>query len=693
MSTTITDYNPLLQRNGLPRFSDIKADHVIPGVRQTLSEAEAQLADLEAGLTATWDGLITPLEMLDRQFEYAWQTINHLMAVKNSDDLRKAHEAVLSDVVAFGLKLRQSRPIYDGLKAMQQSDAWAGFSEAQQRVVNLRLQEADHAGVGLDGEVKERFITIQKELSQLSTDFSNNSLDARKSFELLIENVSDAEGWPKTLREHAAQSYNMAKNSSEATPENGPWRITMDFPSYVPFMQHHRGRDQRELVYRTFFTLASDGEFDNTPLIDRILKLRGEMSDILGFSTFAELSLSEKMAPDVAAVDQMHEELASAAKPRAILDLEALEKFADDSELPLKHWDINFWAERQREQTFDFTDEQLRPYFPLPRVLDGMFSLCQKLFGITVKESNEAVSVWHEDVRFYNVFNEADEHIASFYLDPYSRPQEKRGGAWADNCFRRGYINGKLQLPVTHLTCNGTPPVGDRPSLMSFGEVLTLFHEFGHGLQNMLTTVDYADIAGFNGIEWDAVEIASTFMEYWCYHKPTLIGMTSHVETGEPLPDDLFEKIVASRTFRSGSFMAGQVRLGRTDMELHHRFNANGSETPFDVMDRITSELNPLGPLPGERHLCQFSHIFAGGYAAGYYSYKWSEVLSADAFDAFEEVGLGNDAAVSELGRKYRDTILAMGGSRPPMDVFKEFRGREPSTEPLLRHEGLLSNE
>jgi oligopeptidase A len=436
---------------------------------------------------------------------------------------------------------------------------------------------------------------------------------------------------------------------------------------------------------------ASTGEFDNSHLIDRILTLRKEKAQLLGYENYADLSLDLKMADDVAAVRKMFSELVQAARQPSRKELDELRQLAQASGQTetLAHWDVPFWAERLREKRFEFTDEQLRPYFPLSRVIDGLFSLCTRLFGVTFEQADGVAPVWHEDVRFYRVKNGGDETIAWFYLDPYSRPEEKRGGAWMDSCLNRCYIEGKLRNPVVHLCCNGTPPAGGRPSLMSFNEVTTLFHEFGHGLQGMLTAIDYSDAAGINGIEWDAVEVASQFMENWCYHKQTLIGMTEHFETGETLPDELFDRICAARTFRSGSMFIRQLEFGMTDMMLHTEFDPNGETTVFDVHQQIAQDLNPLPPLPESRFLCSFNHIFAGGYAAGYYSYKWAEVLSADAFAAFEEVGLENEAAVAGLGRRYRDTILACGGGRDPMKVFHDFRGRAPSTDALLRISGL----
>ena len=685
--------NPLLVTDGLPRYDEIQPEHVEPGVRNLLIQIERQIEELEKTLTPTWEGLLKPLEDMDVPFEYCWGPVSHLMSVKNSDDLRKAHEAVLQDVVAFGLRIQQSRPIYEGLVAIRDGKEWGKLDEAQRRCVELKIRAAEHSGVGLEGEAKERFNAIAKEKSKIGSDFSNHVLDATKAFELIVEAKADTEGWPNSLRQGAAQSYAQANEGTVADPDEGPWRITLDFPSFYPFMQHHRLRDHRKQVYRAYVTRASSGVLDNSGLIAKTLQLRQEQSRLLGFESYAEWSLASKMAPGVAAVMQMTEELEAASKVHMQKDFEALGMLAKENGEPasLAHWDLTFWSERLREQTFDYTDDELRPYFPLPRVLDGLFGVVERLFGVQIEEAqNVDAHVWHEDVQFFNVKRDGD-HIASFYLDPFSRPSEKRGGAWMNECKGRRWFNGTLHLPVVHLICNGTPPVGDTPSLMSFSEVETLFHEFGHGLQGMLTTVDYAEVAGLHGVEWDAVEIASQFMENWCYHKPTLIGMTAHVKTGEPLPDDLFEKIRAARTFRAGSLMMRQLSFGKIDMLLHHGHDPNGDESAFDVERRVLKEMSVLPPSPEDRFLCSFSHIFSGGYAAGYYSYKWSEVLSADAFGAFEEAGLDNDAAVALTGRRFRDTILSSGGGRHPMDVYRDFRGREPSTEALLRHNDLLA--
>ncbi len=687
--------NPLLVDSGFPLFDRVKPEHVVPAMRQVLKHANERIDRLEQSLEPTWAGLILPLEELNTAFEYSWGVVSHLLGVKNSDALRKAHDEVLADVVQFGLRVNQSPVIFKGLSDIRNSSAWQAFDEAQQRIIEQKIRDAKHAGVGLSGGARERFNAIAKELSQLRTDFSNHVLDATKAFEFIITEAGETEGWPETLKQLAAQSWNgVNKGDPQATPDNGPWRITLDFPSYIPFMEHHRNRTHREQVYRAYMTRASTGEFDNSDLINRILALRQEKAQLLGYENYADLSLDSKMAEDVAAVQKMFSELAQAARQPSREELDELRQLARASgqTAPLAHWDVPFWAERLREQRFEFTDEQLRPYFPLSRVMDGLFSLCTRLFGVTFEQAGGLAPVWHEDVHFYRVKDGGDETIAWFYLDPYSRPEEKRGGAWMDSCLNRCFINGKLRHPVVHLCCNGTPPTNGRPSLMSFNEVTTLFHEFGHGLQGMLTTVDYSDAAGISGIEWDAVEVASQFMENWCYHKETLIGMTKHFETGEPLPDELFDKICAARTFRAGSMFMRQLEFGMTDMMLHTDFDPNGEATVFDIHRQIAQDLNPLPPMPESRFLCSFNHIFASGYAAGYYSYKWAEVLSADAFAAFEEVGLENKTAVAALGRRYRDTILACGGGRDPMRVFYDFRGRAPSTDALLRHSGLNSS-
>lgn len=685
--------NPLLRTSGLPPFDEIRPEDVVPAVRQRLGEAVRRFVEIEAAVEPNWAATIESLDELDRPFDYAWRPVTHLFGVGNSPELREAYETVLPEIVAFSLKVRQSQPIYSALKQLRDGDGWEHLDEAQRRIVERRILDAELAGIGLPDEQRTRFNAIVEELSQLGTTFSNNVLDANKAFSLELNEPAKVEGLPPSLLRLASSSYNAHRTAGlpESTPKAGPWRFTLDAPSYGPFMEHCRLRDLRETMYRAFVTRASEPPTDNAPVLQRILSLRLEQSKLLGFDNFAQMSLATKMAPNAEAVFDMLEELRSASWPHAEREMVELGEIAarHDVHDPLMHWDVAYWSERLREERFQFTDEQLRPYFAFERVLEGLFSICNRLFGITVESADGTAPVWHADVRFFNVHDEAGQHVASFYLDPYSRPENKRGGAWMDDCFGRRVLADGVQLPVAHLVCNQTPPSGGKPSLMSFREVETLFHEFGHGLQHMLTRVDYADAAGINNVEWDAVELPSQFLENWCYHRPTLLGMTSHYETGEPLPEELFEKIVAARTFRSGSMMLRQLQFGLTDLRLHTDYDPEGTESPFDVMRQVNEITSVMPMLPENRFLCSFQHIFSGGYAAGYYSYKWAEVLAADAFSAFEEAGLDDDTEVRAVGHRFRDTVLALGGSRHPLDVFRAFRGREPSPEPLLRVHGL----
>ena len=690
MATTVQ--NPLLIGAGLPPFDRIETAHIVPGITALLDHLSADLKALEASVTPTWDGLVEPLTHIEERLGWSWGIIGHLMGVKNSPELRAAYEAVQPGLVQFSTQLGQSRPLYDAFKHLRDSAGWGSFDPAQQRIVETSLREAELSGVGLEGAEKDRFNEIQQTLAELTTKFANHVLDATKAFSLSLA-AEDIDGLPPSLLALAAQ---LAREAGEegATPEAGPWRITLDFPSYGPFMQHSRRRDLREQLYRAFVTRASEGDLDNRPLMAQILALRHEMAHLLGYGTYAELSLARKMAPSVEAIDQLMEELRRASYDTAAKELADLKAFAAEKGAPeaddLTHWDTAFWAERIREEKYGLNDEELRPYFPLPQVLDGLFALAHRIFDITIAPADGDAPVWHPDVRYFQVLNGSGDPIAHFYLDPYSRPAEKRGGAWMDTCINRGKIQGQVRLPVAYLVCNQAPPVDGKPSLMTFRDVETLFHEFGHGLQHMLTQVDHTGAAGINNVEWDAVELPSQFMENWCYHRETLFTLARHYETGAPLPEDLYQKIVAARTFMTGSAILRQVRFGWMDLELHHRYQPGG-ETIAEVNHRIAAQCSVLKPLPEDAFLCAFTHIFAGGYAAGYYSYFWAEVLSADAFAAFEEVGLDNETAIAETGHRFRDTVLALGGSRHPMEVFKAFRGREPSTQALLRHRGLVA--
>lgn len=687
---TITK-NPLLIGKGLPPFDRIKAEQVVPAINQLLQELDEGVNKLEENVTPTWSGLVEPLTKLEEGLSWSWGIVGHLMGVKNSPELRAAYEQMQPEIIKFYNKLTQSKPLYEAFKGIKESTEWEKLEPAQKRIVESSIKDFELSGVGLTGEARDRFNQIQLELAELSTKFSNNVLDATKAFKLKLTDKKDVEGLPPSALGLMAQTAK-AEGDEDATLENGPWVVTLDYPSYVPYLKYATNQELREKLYKAFVSRAADGDFDNRGNIDRILALRKEKANILGFANFAELSLAKKMATDVAAVQQLQEDLRGASYDAAMKEFEELKTFAGQEDL--KHWDVSYWAEKQREAKFDFNEEELRPYFSLPKVLDGLFSLANRIFGVTIKAADGQASVWHEDVRYFQIADENGKEIAFFYLDPYSRPAEKRGGAWMNDCIGRAKITveGKTEtrLPVAYLTCNQTPPVDDKPSLMTFGEVTTLFHEFGHGLQHMLTTIDYPGAAGINNVEWDAVELPSQFMENWCYDRATLFGMAKHYQTGETLPEEYYQKLVAAKNYMSGSGMLRQLHFGMLDMELHSNYQPGGAETPNDVRDRLAKTTSVLQPIPEDNFLCSFGHIFAGGYAAGYYSYKWAEVLSADAFAAFEEAGLEDEAAVQTVGKRFKDTVLSLGGSLHPMEVFQSFRGREPKTEPLLRHSGLL---
>ncbi|KAJ6906987.1 hypothetical protein NC651_017612 [Populus alba x Populus x berolinensis] len=749
MATVVDESNPLLQDFEFPPFDIVEHKHVRPGIRALLKNLESDLEELEGTVEPSWPKLVEPLEKITDQLAIVWGMINHLKAVKDSPELRAAIEEVQPEKVKFELRLGQSKPIYDAFKAIQESPQWTSLSDAQKRIVESQIKEAVLSGVALDDDKREQFNKIEQELKRLSQKFGENVLDATKKFEKLITDKKHIEGLPATSLGLAAQTA-VSKGHADATAENGPWIITLDTPSFMSVMQHAKNRGLREEIYRAHVTRASSGDLNNTAIIDEILKLRLEKAKLLNYNNYAEVSMATKMAT-VEKAEELLEELRIASWDAAVqvtahspsmssassigeiikslpscpaynnvlyttfitiptqtfyfplfkflMYMEDLKIFSKNQGAmeanDLTHWDTSFWAERLRESKYDINEEELRPFFSLPKVMDGLFNLAKMLFGIDIEPADGLAPVWNNDVKFYRVKDSLGNPIAYFYFDPYSRPSEKQGGAWMDEVVSRSRVlsrNGTApRLPMAHMVCNQTPPVGTKPSLMTFREVETVFHEFGHALQHMLTKQDEGLVAGIRGIEWDAVELPSQFMENWCYHRETLMGIAKHYETGESLPEEVYLKLLAARTFRAGSLSLRQLRFASLDLELHTKYIPGASESIYEVDRRVAKRTQVIPPLPEDRFLCSFSHIFAGGYAAGYYSYKWAEVLSADAFSAFEDAGLDNDKAVKETGHKFRETILALGGGKEPLSVFVEFRGREPSPEALLRHNGLLS--
>ncbi|AED91561.1 Organellar oligopeptidase A, chloroplastic/mitochondrial [Arabidopsis thaliana] len=689
--------NPLLQNFDFPPFDSVDAHHVRPGIRALLQQLEAELEQLEKAVEPSWPKLVEPLEKIIDRLSVVWGMINHLKAVKDTPELRAAIEEVQPEKVKFQLRLGQSKPIYNAFKAIRESPDWNSLSEARQRLVEAQIKEAVLSGIALEDDKREEFNKIEQELEKLSHKFSENVLDATKKFEKLITDKKEIEGLPPSALGLFAQAA-VSKGHETATADTGPWLITLDAPSYLPVMQHAKNRALREEVYRAYLSRASSGDLDNTAIIDQILKLRLEKAKLLGYRNYAEVSMATKMAT-VEKADELLEKLRSASWDPAVQDIEDLKSFAKNQGAAeadsLTHWDITFWSERLRESKYDINEEELRPYFSLPKVMDALFGLAKTLFGIDVVPADGVAPVWNSDVRFYCVKDSSGNPTAYFYFDPYSRPSEKRDGAWMDEVFSRSRVmaqkGSSVRLPVAQMVCNQTPPVGDKPSLMTFREVETVFHEFGHALQHMLTKEDEGLVAGIRNIEWDAVELPSQFMENWCYHRDTLMSIAKHYQTGETLPENVYKKLLAARTFRAGSLSLRQLKFATVDLELHTKYMPGGAETIYEVDQRVSIKTQVIPPLPEDRFLCSFSHIFAGGYAAGYYSYKWAEVLSADAFSAFEDAGLDDIKAVKETGQRFRNTILALGGGKAPLKVFVEFRGREPSPEPLLRHNGLLA--
>jgi oligopeptidase A len=723
MTSTPTTRPALLSGEGLPDFAAITPEQVRQHIPELLAELDQELDRLEENLAGraddapalSWDGVMGPLERIGERLRWSWGVVSHLNGVCNSPELREAHASQQAAVVRFGNRVGQSRPIFAALAALERS---SDLDASQRRILAAERRDMELRGVALDGEAKQRFNAISQELAELSTRFGNQVLDATNGWKLLLRNSEEVDGLPESLRAQLAQAARQAEGdhgASEATAEAGPWLLGLDMPRYGPFMQYSRRRDLRETVYKAHVSRASGNAkgdnaskgdngsenapeaADNWPLIERILTLRRQQAQLVGYANWAEVSLAAKMAGSQQAVETLLEDLRSAALPMARRELDELRACAARhgaaEAADLQPWDVSYWAEVRRREAFDLDSEALRPWFPLPQVLEGLFGLCDRLFGIRIEAADAEAPLWHADVRFFRVRDrETGEPLAAFYLDPYSRPGSKRGGAWMDECLGRSRRpDGSAVLPVAYLICNQSPPVGETPSLMTFQEVETLFHEFGHGLQHMLTTVERPQAAGINNVEWDAVELPSQFMENWCYERATLMGMARHWQSGEPLPEQDYARLLAARTFMGGAATLRQVHFALTDLRLHSQWTPECGQSPEQLRRDIARSTTVLEPIAEDAFLCSFGHIFAGGYAAGYYSYKWAEVLSADAFSAFEDVGLENEAAIQATGRRFRDTVLSLGGSSHPAEVFESFRGRPPSAAALIRHSGLLA--
>ncbi len=680
--------NALLDFTDLPRFDLFTPAQVTPAITQLLEDARRVVQQLEAADAAvSWDAFVTPLEAVTERLGRAWGVVGHLNAVVDTPELRAAYNENQPRVTEFWTELGQNLKLFEKYKALQASPDYTTLTAARRKIIDNAVRDFRMGGAELPEDKKVRFADIQEQQAALSTRFSENVLDATNAYELIVDDESRLAGLPDDVK-HAARA------SAEREGKAG-WRFTLHFPSYFPILQYADDRALRETIYRANATKASelgaDPVWDNTQNIVEILKLRDEEAKLLGYANFAEVSLVPKMATSPKQVIGFLEDLAQRARPFAENDLAELRAFAK-AELgldKLEAWDLTYASEKLRERRYAFSEQEVKQYFPEPKVVDGLFRLIQNMFGVEIKPDTSPI--WHPDVSFFRI-EKHGKLIGQFYLDLYAR-NGKRGGAWMDDARGRKNLAGDVQTPIAYLTCNFTEPaVVDgvkKPAYFTHDEVITLFHEFGHGLHHMLTAVDELGVAGIAGVEWDAVELPSQFMENFCWEWDVLQHMTAHADTGEPLPRALYDKMIAAKNFQSGLQMLRQVEFSLFDMHLHFDHDPNGTKSVADVLAEVRHRVAVVVPPAFNRFQNSFSHIFAGGYAAGYYSYKWAEVLSADAYGAFEEAQ-GDPNRLAETGLAFHREILSVGGSRSALESFTAFRGREPSIDALLRHNGMV---
>ena len=679
-----TEKSSINQTDGLPLFSQITPAQILPAVQQAIASNKALIEEKLGSLTHfTWDNFINVLDEADDHLSKLWSPISHMNAVVSNDQLREAHDACLPLFSEYGTFIGQNKALYDAYLSIANSEEFASLKGEQQKVINNGLRDFKLAGIALPEDKKQRYAEIKQQLSLLQSTFSNNVMDATSAWTKLITDRDLLAGLPES-------ALAAAKQAAEQKDQQG-YLLTLEFPSYLPVMTYAKNRELRKEVYQAFSTRASDqgpnaGEFDNTAIIEQLLKLRHELAQLLDFTDFGEYSLATKMAESPDQVLTFLTDLADKSYPQAVLERDQVLAFAKDLDNieQLQAWDLSYYSELLKQQRYAISDEALRPYFPENKVVNGLFSVVNRLFGLTIKEVSDFDS-WHPDVRFFEIYNEKNIHTGSFYLDLYAR-EAKRGGAWMNDCrVRRRLVSGELQLPVAYLTCNFSKPIGDQPALFTHNEVITLFHEFGHGLHHMLTKIESAAVSGINGVPWDAVELPSQFLENWCWEPQALALISGNVETGETLPSELLDKMLAAKNYNSALMMVRQLEFSLFDFTLHHQYNAELGAQVQQVLDKVRKQVAVIVPPDFNRFQHSFSHIFAGGYAAGYYSYKWAEVLSADAFSRFEELGVFNE----ETGQAFLQAILEKGGSEEPMVLFKDFMGREPNIEALLRHCGI----
>jgi oligopeptidase A len=674
--------NPLLEQDGLPAFSRIKPEHVEPAIDVLLAENRSEIQRLlEQVDKPDWENFADPIDLLDDRLERVWAPVEHMNAVVDSEDLRAAYNACLPKLADYGTEMGQNKPLYLAYKMLaNQSEALDG---ARQKALENALRDFSLSGVDLPQAQKARFREISSELSMVTSKFQENLLDATNTWSMLVTDKAQLSGLPESALELAQQTANQQGQKG--------WMLNLEFPSYFPVITYADNRELRREMYEAYSTRASDqgpnaGEFDNTRIMNQILALRHEQVLLLGFNNYAERSLAKKMARTTDEVMNFLLDLAKRTKPQAERELAELETFAREEYGmdKLQSWDMSYYSEKLRQHRYDISQEDLRPYFPDSKVISGMFEVIGRLFDVHIAQVTRPVDVWHPDVRFYEIRDAKGEIRGQFYFDLYARPH-KRGGAWMAECISRLKNSLGDQVPVAFMTCNFTPPVGDKPALLTHSEVETLFHEFGHGLQHMLTRVDCPAVSGISGVAWDAVELPSQFMENWCWQKEALALFSGHYETGEPLPDELFQRMLAAKNFQSGMAMLRQLEFSLFDFRIYMEYDPEAGGRIYEILDEVRQQIAVIEPPPWNRFAHGFSHIFGGGYAAGYYSYKWAEVLSADAFSLFEEKGIFHKAT----GESFRTHILETGGSQDAMELFVAFRGREPDIDALLRHSGI----
>lgn len=678
--------NPLLNTFVLPPFSQIKVEHIKPAVEHYIQLSKECVEKVVSQTTPyTWESVCDELAKTDNLFSKAWSPISHLHSVKNNPELREAYEACLPLLSEHNTWVGQHEGLYKAYQAIKDSDAFAQLPIAKQTSINNSLRDFELSGIGLDQSSQKRYGEIVARLSELSAAFSNNVLDATMAWTKLVTDESTLKGLP--------ESALMAAKERALAKEQTGWLLTLDMPCYISVMMYADNAALREEIYTAFNTRASEngpnaGQFDNSELIVEIVALRHELANLLGFKDYAEKSLATKMAQSPAQVLDFLNDLAKRAKPQGEREIATLTEFAKThfGAEKLSAWDIAYYSEKQKQHLFSISDEDLRPYFPEDRVLSGLFEVIKRVFGIVAKERT-GVDVWHDEVKFYDLFDAQGELRGSFYLDLYAR-ENKQGGAWMDDCVGSLRVQGgELQKPVAYLTCNFNRPVGGKPALFTHDEVITLFHEFGHGIHHMLTKIDATGVSGIHGVPWDAVELPSQFLENWCWREEALSFISGHVETKEPLPKSMLDKMLAAKNYQAAMFILRQLEFGIFDFRLHHQYDPNKPLDVLGLLFEVKSQVAVIKSPEFNRFPHSFSHIFAGGYAAGYYSYLWAEVLSADAFSRFEEEGIFN----AKTGQDFLEHILSKGGSEAPMTLFKRFRGREPSLDALLRHYGIAA--